>query len=77
MFDYTIYKENSQQVFNNTCKLIERSFPNAHKSKLLVDFDGTTIQTFTEDGKDIDIYDDYEVGAVFVKSGIDLGNILQ
>ena len=74
-FDYTIFKDNSQSEFKKACKLIERSFPDAKKKKLLIDVDGSTIQTYTKDGKDIDVYDDYDVGAVFVKSEIDLDNI--
>ena len=74
-FDYTIFKDNSQSEFKKACKLIERSFHDAKKNKLLIDVDGSTIQTYTKDGKDIDVYDDYDVGAVFVKSEIDLDNI--
>lgn len=72
MFDYNIHKENSPEVFKHTCNSIEKAFPNATKSTLLVDVDGSTIQTYTQDGKDIDVYDDYEVGAVYVKSEIKL-----
>lgn len=72
MFDYTIYKNNSADVFKKTCEEIEKAFPNAEKKKLLIDVDGSTIQTYTQDGKDIDVYDDYEVGAVYVKSEIEL-----
>lgn len=75
MFDYNIHKENSPSVFKEACEKIENAFPNAKKHKLLVDVDGTTIQTFTEGGKDIDIFDDYDIGAVFVKSEIKLNHI--
>ena len=74
-FDYTIFKDNSQSEFKKACKLIERSFPDSKKNKLLIDVDGSTIQTNTKDGKDIDVYDDFDVGAVIVKSEIDLDNI--
>lgn len=72
MFDYNIHTENSVKIFKSTCSKIEKQFPMATKQKLLVDVDGSTIQTYTLDGKDIDVYDDYEVGAVFVKSEIEL-----
>lgn len=74
-YDYTIYPENSPKKFKETCKIIEGKYPNATKSKLIVDVDGSTIQTYTENGKDIDIYDDYDVGAVYVKSEINLDTI--
>lgn len=71
-YDYTIFPDNSPKEFKKTCAKLEKAFPNARKNKLLVDVDGSTIQTFTEDSKDIDVYDDYVVGAVYVKSEIDL-----
>ena len=72
MFDYTVYKDNSPKVFKETCAIIEEHFPTAFKRTLAVDVDGSTIQTFTLYGKDIDVYDDYDTGAVYVKSEIDL-----
>ena len=75
MFDYTVFRENSPAVFNEVCKIIEAALPDAVKQKLLIDFDGTTIQTFKYQGKDIDIFDDYDVGAVFIQSGIDLSKV--
>lgn len=75
MFEYNIHTENSPAIFKQTCEKIEKAFPDAKKSRVFVDVDGTTIQTFTEGGKDIDIFDDYEVGAVFVKSKVNLNHI--
>lgn len=75
MFDYTISTENSPKKFKNACNKIEHLFPDAKKNKILVDVDGSTIQTYTKDEKDIDVFDDYEIGAVFVKSELDLSDI--
>lgn len=72
MFDYTLFPDNSQDKFKAACEKLRRSFPKAEKQKLLVDVDGTTIQTFTIDGKEIDVYDDYDIGAVYIKSQINL-----
>lgn len=72
MFDYTVYQNNSADEFKKVCNRIKEAFPNATVQKLLIDVDGSTIQTFTQDGKDIDVYDDYEVGAIYVKSEIEL-----
>ena len=75
MFDYNIYSDNSPEKFKETCKKIEQVYPNVIKRKLLIDVDGSTIQTYTENGKDIDVYDDYDIGAVFVKSEINLDEL--
>ncbi len=72
MFEYTVYRDNSPDVFIETCKEIEKMFPEAIKRKLLIDVDGSTIQTYTLDGKDIDVFDDYDIGVVFVQSEIEL-----
>ena len=75
-YDYTVSKDNSPKVFEETCKKVENAFPSADKKKLLVDVDGSTIQTYELGEKIIDVFDDYEVGAVYVKSDIDLSEIL-
>lgn len=77
VFDYNIYTDNSPKKFKETCKKIEKEYPNAIKRKLLVDVDGSTIQTYTENGKDIDVYDDYDIGAVFVRSEIRLDEVFK
>ena len=74
-YDYTIFPDNSPNEFKKACSKIESAFPNFKKNKLLIDVDGSTIQTYTKDNKDIDVYDDYDVGAVFVKSEINLDKI--
>lgn len=75
MYSYNIWIDNSPKKFKDACATIEKEFPDVEKKKMLVDVDGTTIQTYTHKGKDIDVFDDYEVGAVFVKSEIKLDNI--
>lgn len=72
MFDYTIATQNNTSAFRDACIRIEHAFPSAEKKKLLVDVDGSTIQTYTVGGGDIDVFDDYDVGAVYVKSAVDL-----
>ena len=51
-------------------KKIQEHFTAAEKKKLLVDVDGSLIQTFVADGKEINVYDDYDVGAVYIESAI-------
>lgn len=74
MFEYNVFPENSPYEFKKACQKIEHEFPKADKKKILIDVDGTTIQTYTYNGKDIDVYDDYNVGAVFIKSEMELNS---
>ncbi len=53
----------------------EDKFPKASKEKLLIDVDGSTIQPYLDAGNYIVVYDDYDVGSVYVQSEIDLGDM--
>ncbi len=74
-YDYNIFPDNNPEKFKETCKRIQLKFPQAEKKDLLVDVDGSTIQVFIVDGKEIVVYDDYDIGAVFIKSEIELSQI--
>ncbi len=77
IYDYTIFPGNSPQKFKEFCENLEKTIPHLHKDKLLIDVDGSTIQSYKYKGKDIDVYDDYDVGAVYVKSEINLDNLFK
>jgi hypothetical protein len=75
MFSYNISKNADKKAFVNTCALIESKVKDFTKEKLLEDVDGTQIQIYnTPDGK-IKVFNDYEVGAVYVDSEINLKEI--
>ncbi len=75
-FDYTISDENNTIIINEFCNRFEDYMPTAEKEDLLVDVDGSSIQVYTFDNKEVVVYDDYDIGAVFVKSDISLSDIL-
>lgn len=77
-FSYTIYPKNSTKHFKQTCSTIAKIFPLAKKEDLLVDVDGSTVQIFfMGNNKEIAVYDDYDVGAVYVESDIDLAGAIE
>jgi len=76
MYDYTIFPDNSPKEFKKACKMIQKALPNVTPHDLLIDVDGSTIQTFEYEGQEINVYDDYDVGAVYVISEVNLDNIL-
>ena len=76
-YDYTIRKNNSPKSFKMACAAIENKYPELKKDDLLVDVDGSTIQIYGEEPKEVIVYDDYDVGAVFVKSDIDLSELFE
>lgn len=74
-FDYTICQDNNPEEFVRICKLINTTYPEFKMNDLLVDADGSTIQIFENASSEVIIYDDYEIGAVFIKSDIDLSKL--
>ena len=73
MFEYTICKDNSAKEFKRACRIIASNYPELNMEPLLIDVDGSTIQPFTKAGKKvIIIYDDYDIGVVFLKSEKDV-----
>ena len=76
-YDYTIHPDNSPERFKSVCKVIEESYPGMKKEELLIDVDGSTVQIYGEKGNEIVVYDDYDVGAVYIKSDVDLSTIIE
>lgn len=76
-FDYNIFPDNSPEVFKEACKKIEATLPPTfEKKKLLIDVDGSLIQVYSEEDKEVIVYDDYVIGAVYVNSDIELDDSL-
>ena len=75
-YDYTISPDNSPQQFKEFCRKIGKAYPDYITDDLLVDVDGSTIQVFSCEGKEIVVYDDYDIGAVFAVSDVDLTKII-
>ena len=74
-FDYNLFTDNSPKEFKAACLKIEEKHPEAKKHDLLVDVDGSTIQIYYISDKEILVFDDYEVGAVYVVSDYNLDDI--
>lgn len=72
MFDYTIESNNSTTAFKKACEEIEHNLSPINKEKLLIDVDGSTIQEYHKEDKAVIVYDDYDIGAVYIKSEIEL-----
>lgn len=75
MFDFTVYKDNSLTEFEKACATFEKEYPQAKKNDVLIDVDGTVIQSYETDGGETTFYDDYEIGAVYLKSDLDLSRV--
>lgn len=75
MFSYNVFKEASNAEFDNVCKKIENTL-NFRKKPLIIDVDGSIVQIYTDGNKEVKVYNDYEVDAVYINSDIDLSKVL-
>lgn len=77
MYSYNISKTTDETSFKNSCYLIESNLLDLHKEQLLKDVDGTEIQIYNVPKGKIKVYNDFEVGAVYIDSDIDLSFIFK
>lgn len=76
MFSYTICKAADDTVFQQICTKIETEVEQLKKERFLIDVDGSMVQTYTVGNKKIEVFNDYEVDAVYIDSGIDLSKVV-
>lgn len=74
MFDYTIEPNADEESFYKICRRIE-AMSGIAKEDLLTDVDGSQIQYYRRNGKVIKVYNDYDVGAIYIKSEEPIENI--
>ena len=72
---YNVLNKNSAAAFVEACEKIENYSPAMTKEDLIVDVDGTTIQSYRLNGKEVVFFDDYDIGAVFIESDVKLSDI--
>lgn len=72
MYEYNICTEADEEIFNKQCKALEKYIPNLRKENLLIDVDGSKVQCYFLSSKKITVHNSYYIGAVFVKSEIDI-----
>lgn len=69
-FTYNISTVADNQIFIATCNKIETEMEGIKKGKRIIDVDGSILQLYEKDGKEICVNNDYEVDAVYVESDI-------
>lgn len=74
-YSYSLCPEISNEVFIAVCQKIEQRWPELRKERLLIDVDGTMLQIYYQGQKEAVVYNDVEVGAVYIESDIDMDNL--
>lgn len=71
MYDYTVYPEDDERQFNIACDKIKEFMPSYVDKGTLMGWD-SCIQVFSDGINEIMVYNDSLVGAIYVKSDIEL-----
>ena len=77
VFSYTTCLEADNNVFKETCSIIEKNINGIIKQKPLIDVDGSIIQEYYVNSQKIAVHNDYEVYAVYVDSDIRLDEFIK
>ena len=76
MFSYNISKTADPFKFKEICSKIEEGINGIKKEKLITDVDGSQIQIYSTENGRIKVINDYEIGAVYADSNINLSKII-
>ncbi len=71
-YSYNICDQYAPDLFERQCKALENKIPGLTKKDLLVDVDGSSIQIYFLNGCELNVVNDYEVGALFINSNFDI-----
>lgn len=71
-YSYTICDCYDSEIFMKQCKTFEEKIPGIKKIDSYVDVDGTEVCKYSIEGKEVVIKNDYQVGAVYVDSCVEL-----
>ena len=72
MYEYNVFPDANEEKFQSVCDEVRNLFPQANQEPLLRDVDGSLVQAYIQHEKRITVYNDVEIGALYVKSDIPL-----
>lgn len=72
MHDYNICTEADEVIFFKQCLAIEKKIDRLVKYDLITDVDGSLMQEYSLGNKRIVIHNCQDIGAVYIKSEVDL-----
>ena len=75
-YDYTVKTKADIDAFKVLCLKIE-AIPEVKKENHIVDVDGSIMEFYSCNNKKIVAYNDYYIGAIYIKSDTDLSNYIK
>ena len=76
MIKYNVHNVADNKKFKMACDKIESNIKDL-SIETLIDVDGSIIRTYNSDNGRIEVYNDYEVDAVYIDSEINLDGLFQ
>lgn len=77
MYKYNVHTDADEAKFKEQCQALEEHIPGLEKLELLHDVDDSKIQVYLLSGKEIVVYNSYYIGAVYIRSEVDLEQFLK
>lgn len=71
-YSYNIRDQADETLFYKQCDALEKNIPNIRKIDFRQDVDSSIIQIYEVGNQKIEVYNDTNVGAIYIKSEIDL-----
>ncbi len=72
MYEYGICSVADEKIYKKQCKALEKNITNLEKKEELIDVDGSKIMIYQRDGKEVQVFLDYTLSDVHIKSEIEL-----
>lgn len=72
MYEYTICSCADEEIFYRQCKALEKHIQGLIKGRKLTDVDGSLIQVYYLNGKDIVVHNSRYIDSVYISSEVDL-----
>ena len=72
MFEYSICNVADEEIFHKQCEALKKHIPNIQQKKIVRDVDNSLICMFNLNGKELNLYNDKNIKAVYINSEFDL-----
>lgn len=72
MFEYSICNVADEEIFKKQCEALKKHIPNIQQKRIVRDVDNSLICMFNLNGKELNLYNDNNINAVYINSEFDL-----
>ena len=77
MYKYSICNMPDEEIYKKQCVALEKHIPGLKKGNELTDVDYSKVQEYFLDGKRITVHNSFYIGAVYIKSEVELAQLFK